>query len=77
MAIQIIFDSLCQGKQENALFDRADTTNDSACFFIASHLKESNRPRALNLYKRLARSPQPFIAMSSKQIMNEMIASGR
>jgi len=67
-----VFQSISRKKQEDALFDRADTTNDAACFFIASHLKERDARRALGLYERLIRSPHPFIVMSAKHIVKEM-----
>jgi hypothetical protein len=74
--IQEVFQYLCQTKHENDLFDRTDTTNDAACFFIASHLKERDQRRAIGLYERLTRSSQPFVAMSAKYILSEMTADG-
>jgi hypothetical protein len=73
---QGLFQYLRETNQEKALFDRADTTTDAACFFIASHLKERDQRKAASLYERLARSSLPFIAMSSKQILNEMAVKG-
>ena len=70
--VQEIFRRVCQTNQQNALFDRADTTNDAACFFIASHLKDMDPSRARRLYGRLAHSPLPFVAMSAKHILGEM-----
>lgn len=74
--IQEAFHRLCQMNQENELFDRADATNDAACFFIASHLKERDQPRAIRLYERLTRSSQWFVAMSAEHILSEMTAHG-
>ena len=70
--IQEVFQYLCQTKQENVLFDRADTTNDAACLFIASHLKGRDQRRAIRLYERLADSPLPFVAMSAKHIVKAL-----
>jgi hypothetical protein len=74
--IQQAFQRLCQMNQENELFDRADTTSDAACLFIASHLKERDQPRAIKLYQRLARSSEWFVAMSAQHILSEAAARG-
>ena len=74
--IQDAFQYLCQTKQEKPLFDRADSVNDAACFCIASHIKENDHSRAVTLYERLTRSSQPFISMSAKHILSELIADG-
>ena len=74
--IQVVFQDLCQRQQEDALFDKADTVNDATCFFIASHLKERDRPRAVMLYERLARSSQPFVALSAKHILSDITTQG-
>ena len=74
--IQKIFQDISQTQQANALFDRADATSDAACFFIASHLKESDRSRAIRLYQRLTHSSLPFVGLSAKHALKEMTAFG-
>jgi len=74
--IHELFQEIRRSGQEEALFNRADTVDDAACFFIASHIKENNQRRAIMLYERLTRSPQPFVAMSAKTIVSEAAGHG-
>jgi hypothetical protein len=74
--IHEVFQCICQNKRENDLFDRAGTTSDAACLFIASNLKDRDRKRAMSLYKRLTGSPRPFVAMSARQILDDMTLHG-
>ncbi len=74
--IQDVFQQVCRMKQERALFDRADGTNDATCLFIASHIKDINQHKAIALYQRLSRSAQPFIAMPAKYILDGMTKRG-
>jgi hypothetical protein len=74
--IQEIFQQLCQRQQEQALFDKADTATDAPCFWIASHLKDRDRSRAIALYQRLARSSEPFVSLSAEYILAELTTQG-
>lgn len=74
--IQDIFQYLCRTKQENGLFERADTVSGAACFFIASHLKERDPSRATRLYERLTSASLPFVGLSAKQALSEMTTHG-
>jgi hypothetical protein len=71
------FQQITQANQEKQLFDRAESTNDAACFFIASHLGKRDPFRARKLYERLVHSSKPFIAMSAEHILRELNSPGR
>ena len=70
--IQKLFEDICNAQNESMLFDRADLVSDEACFFIASHLKNRDEPRAIALYDRLERSSKPFVAISAKYILKDL-----
>ena len=74
--IQGLFQRVRQAKQDVTLFERADTVSDAPCFFIASHLKESDPPRAIRLYQRLVQSSLPFIALSARHALADMSTRG-
>jgi hypothetical protein len=74
--INAIYKIIVNARQEVELFGRAHDANDAACLFIASHIKDYDRAKAIALYQRLLRSPQPFIVMSAQAILEEMGSSG-
>jgi hypothetical protein len=74
--IQDVFHRIAGTKQENELFNRAETSSDAVCFFIASHIKERDLRRSIRLYERLARSSQPLLALSAKHILSQILESG-
>jgi hypothetical protein len=70
--IQPVYQEILKSRQETDLFDRADAASDPVAFFIASHMKEQDRERAIKHYERLAQSPFPFVAVSAQVILDLM-----
>jgi hypothetical protein len=71
--LQLIYTRLVATGGVGALFRRAENETDGVQLFIASHMKEHDFPRALSVYKRLAQSTVPFVAVSAKYILREML----
>lgn len=70
--IQKLFEHIRETQNEWALFEQAGQVGDEACFFIASHLKDRDKARAIALYSRLEQSSKPFVAVSAKYILKEL-----
>jgi hypothetical protein len=70
--IQGLFQHLCDAKQEEALFGKAEFVRDAACLFIASHLKDRDPSRAMRLYQRLTQSDLPFVSLSAKHALIDL-----
>lgn len=62
------------GAEIDFLFARADCESDSVRFFVASHVRKLDIRRAQAMYEQLVRSQLPFIALSSRYILKEIVA---
>jgi hypothetical protein len=67
-----LHESIVAAGDEAELLVHADDKNDSVAFCVAARLKDRDRARAIKVYRRLMKSPLPFIAISAEYILKEM-----
>jgi len=70
--IQRTFDMIRDSGQEQILFGQAVSEDDPVQFCIASHIKEQDVPRAIELYQHLADSRFPFVKVSASWILRDL-----
>ena len=67
-----LYERIATEGQEGLLLKHADDESECVRFFIASHIKELDPTRAIQMYERLACSPLPFVAVSADYILREL-----